>query len=264
MRRIFEAAAFVVGAALITAGAAPGQALAPDVSRPEVRTVATAVRNVPPTLAVLHLNIKADGRTPREAGRRLALLADTLRRSLMRLGVPHDSILTGSDWYWSPGRIEVVVTNGRLVQLSKVDSAGRMSYYFQDTTYRAHDALEVRIREMGKIGAIIDSALAHAVSEISPVRFEASDLSGPRNLALRSATEDARGQAESIAASSGMRLGRVLSFSTYSEANRYPFPDVGLEAAMATGGAGGGTEVIPRLLPVSVTVYGRWELIPRQ
>jgi hypothetical protein len=29
------------------------------------------------------------------------------------------------------------------------------------------------------------------------------------------------------------------------------------------GGGSAGTEIIPRSLPVSMTVYGRWELIPR-
>jgi uncharacterized protein YggE len=104
--------------------------------------------------------------------------------------------------------------------------------------------------------------LAHNVSDISSVQFQATEVSAAREQALRQATEDARRQAEAIASSSGMRLGRVLSFSTYAEVSRYP--DFGLEASMASaGGSSGGTEVIPRSLPISMTVYGKWELLPR-
>jgi len=259
---------FLLAAVLITAGErsvfgpVAAQTNIIDSLRPEVRTVATAVRRVAPNVAVLRLNISGDGRSVKEAGRRLAMGADSLRRALMSLGVPRDSLLTSSDWYWWGGRIEPVVKNGRFVQLTKVDSAGRMSYYIQDTTFRAHDAIEVRISNLGKIGAIIDSALAHNVSDISTVQFQATEVSAARQQALREATEDARRQAETIAASSGMQLGRVISFSTYAEVGHYPdFETAGLEAS--AGGSGGGTEVIPRSLPVSMTVYGRWELLRR-
>jgi uncharacterized protein YggE len=235
-----------------------------NTERPEVRTVATAVRHVPPNLAVLRLNIAGDGRTVKDAGRRLAQGADSLRRTLMSLGVPRDSLLTSSDWYWWGNRIEPIVKNGKFVQLTKIDSAGRTSYYIQDTTFRVHDAIEVRISKLSTIGAIIDSALAHGVSDISTVQFQATELDAPREQALREATANARRQAEAIAASSGMRLGPVISFSTYADASRYgDFGEMGLQASAGGSSDGAGTQVIPRSLPVSMTVYGRWELLPK-
>ena len=238
------------------------QRVSSDSSLPEVRTVASAVRHVPPNLAIMRLNVAGDGRTVRDAGRHLAARVDSLRRAMVSLGIPRDSLITASDWYWWGGRIETVVRDGQLVRLAKVDSAGRMSYYVQDTTFRAHDALEIRISNLGKIGAAIDSAMAHNVSDISSVQFQATDVSAARNEALREATGDAQRQAETIAASSSMRLGRVISFSTYAEVSHYPdFGELGLQAS--AGGSGAGTEVIPRSLPISMTVYGRWELLPR-
>jgi uncharacterized protein YggE len=255
--------ATLLAASAWSTGSVAAQSTGADSMRPEVRTAATAVRHVPPNLAVLRLNIAGEGRTVRDAGRRLAQGADSLRRALMSLGVPHDSLLTSSDWYWWGGRIEPVVRDGKFVQLTKVDAAGRLSYYIPDTSYRAHDAIEVRISNLSKIGAIIDTALAHGVLDISSVQFQSTELAQPREQALRDATTDARRQAEAIAESSGMRLGRVISFSTYAEVSRYSdFGELGLQAS-AGGGDGGGTQVIPRSLPVSMTVYGRWELIPK-
>lgn len=256
---ILTVAVFAVSPSIT--GSAAAQSTSGDSLRPEVRTVATAVRHVAPNLAVMRLNIAGEGRTVKDAGRRLALGADSLRRALMGLGVPHDSLLTSSDWYWWGNRIEPIVRNGKFVQLPKVDSAGRLSYYIQDTAYRVHDAIEVRISNLSRIGAIIDTALAHGVLDISTVQFQATELSAPRDQALRDATAAARRQAEAIAASSGMRLGRVISFSTYAEVTRYP--DFGEVSLQASAGGNGSSEVIPHSLPVSMTVYGRWELIPR-
>jgi uncharacterized protein YggE len=137
----------------------------------------------------------------------------------------------------------------------------------QDTTFRARDAIEVRLRDIKKIGAVIDTALAHGISDISPVQFQALEASTMRDLALREATQDAKRQAEAIATSGGMRLGRVVSFNTQAEGGRYVDSGESGEGVVVTGlsmpGGVGATEVIPRSLPVSVTVYAQWELLPK-
>lgn len=263
MRRSTRFAAYA--AALLAAlGSPSAHALAQDTVHSQVRTVGTAIRHVAPNLAIVKLNFLAEGRSPKEAGHRLAVRADSLRRALMSIGIPRDSLATASEWYWWGGRIEVVVSNGRFVQLPRPDSLGRLSYNLQDTLFRARDAIEVRIAQLGKIGAVIDTAMAHGVADISAVQFEANDLSAARDQALREATEEAKRQAELIAASSGMRLGPAIAMSTYAESDRI-YGEIGLQSVVVRGmgTAGGGTEVIPRSLPVSMTVYGRWELLPR-
>jgi uncharacterized protein YggE len=270
MRRLTRLAVLVTAAILGSSGVASAQVPGPDTVHSQVRTVATAVRHVAPNLAIVKLNFIAEGRSPREAGRRLAARADSLRRALINIGIPRDSLATASDWYWWGGRVEVVVSNGRFVQLPRPDSLGRLSYNLQDTLFRARDAIEVRVAQLSKIGAVIDTAMAHGISDISSVQFQNNDLSTARDQALREATEDAKRQAELIAASSGMRLGRVLAVSTYAEADRiygggaYGEAGAGLQSVVVRGmGGGGGTEVIPRSLPVSMTAYGRWELLPK-
>jgi uncharacterized protein YggE len=260
----------IVFAAVLLAGTsvARAQSARADSSASQVRTVGSSTRHVAPNLAIVRINFLAEGRTTQEAGRRLAARADTLRRALMKIGIPRDSLATASEWYWWGGRVEVVVSNGRFVQLPRPDSLGRLSYNLQDTLFRARDAIEVRISQLSKIGAVIDSAMAHGVSDISGVQFEASDLTQARELALREATDDARRQAESIAAGTGMRLGRVIAVSTYGGESGGAYGEPGGVALQSLvirgmGASGSGTEVIPRSLPVSMTVYGRWELIPR-
>jgi uncharacterized protein YggE len=262
MRRLTSVAAFLTVAVLCASDLASAQAAVVDTAHAQVRTVGTAVRHVPPNLAIVRLNFLAEGRSPREAGRRLAARADSLRRALISIGIPRDSLATASEWYWWGGRVEVAVSNGRFVQLPRPDSLGRLSYNLQDTLFRARDAIEVRISNLTKIGAVIDTALAHGLSDISGVQFQLTEPTPARMQVLKEATEDARRQAEAIASSSGMSLGRVISFGTYEDANRYS--GYGLSGVIVTGmgGVNGGTEVIPRTVPISMTVYGRWELVP--
>ena len=65
-----------------------------------------------------------------------------------------------------------------------------------------------------------------------------------------------------MAAAGGMQLGRVLLLSTqldYSDRSAIILDGVSLRATSATVG----TVVMRPSIPVSVTVYGRWELIPK-
>ena len=261
--RLYELPALIAIGVLAGHSSASAQTAPQDTARAQVRVVGTGQRHVAPDLALVKLSFVAEGRTPREAGRRVGMRADSLRRALTSIGIPRDSLTTASEWNWWAGRVETVVSNGRFVQLPKPDSLGRLAYNLQDKLFRAHDAIEVRVAQIGKIGAVIDTAMAHGISEISQVQFQASNLSTARDQALRDATDDAKHQAESIASAGGMRLGRVLGMSTYTDAERSYFGETRLQEIVITGMAGGGaTEVIPRSLPVSMTVYGRWELLP--
>jgi uncharacterized protein YggE len=267
IRRLIGVALLLTAVLFGASSSTSAQVAGPDTVHSQVRTVGTAVRRVPPNLAIVKLSFVAEGHSAREAGRRLAARADSVRRALMSIGIPRDSLATASEWYWWGGRIEVVVSNGRFVQLPRPDSLGRLSYNLMDTLFRARDAIEVHIAQLSKVGAVIDTAMAHSISDISPVQFQANDLSAARDQALREATESAKHQAELIATSGGMRLGRVLSMSTYADAERFfgGYGDAGLQSVVVTGmgTSNGNTEVIPRSLPVSMTVYGRWELVPR-
>jgi uncharacterized protein YggE len=138
----------------------------------------------------------------------------------------------------------------------------------RDTTYRAHDAIEVRIRDLSTVGAVLDTATRRGITDISGVQFSATDVTTTQEEALREATVRARRKAEAIAAASGLQLGRVLSLSTQSDyAERYRFDDfagVGVNGAAAAVGERSPTVVVRPSVPVSVTVYGRWELVPKQ
>jgi uncharacterized protein YggE len=132
-----------------------------------------------------------------------------------------------------------------------------------DTTYRAHDAIEVHVHDLNRVGAVLDTAMAHEITGISGVQFEATDVTAAYEAALEEATAMARRQAEAVARASGSRVGRILSLSTYQE-NRGPYLSSGLatvtlDSAGDTRGAG--TQVVQPSIPVTAAVYARWELV---
>jgi uncharacterized protein YggE len=131
-----------------------------------------------------------------------------------------------------------------------------------DTTYRAHDAIEVHLHDLSGIGAVLDTAMAHQITDISELQFRATDVNAAYEAALKDATAMARRQADAVAAASGARVGRALSLSTYEEPGRvygYYGPAGAMVDSIGSGGAG--TTVVQPSIPVVATVYARWELI---
>ena len=128
----------------------------------------------------------------------------------------------------------------------------------QDTAYRAHEVVEVRIRDLSKVGRAIDVALGLHITQIKGIRFSASKTESAREEALKEASVSARKQAETIAEASGTKLGRTLSLSTqpgYDERHN------GAEVVLSGSQASSRTEIVEPQIPVSVTVHGRWELL---
>jgi uncharacterized protein len=264
--RLMPRPLFLAGTLAIVGTQIPAQTRPDRPETPEVRTAATVQRGVQPDLATVTLQFTADGGSPAQAASRLAGRADSLRRALATLGIPGDSVVNRSRWYWWSGRIETIPGPMRYVAPSKPGPDGRPSDRVQDTTYRAHDAIEVRIRDLSKVGAVLDTATGRGITDISGVQFAASDVATVQEEALREATVRARRQAEAIAAASGLQLGRVLSLSTQADySDQYRAYDWASAGAVTAGALAEGspTVVVRPSIPVSVTVSGRWELVSK-
>lgn len=256
MRR-FALCLAVVSGTLLPARRAPAQEAHAGPAPAELRTSATAQRPVRPDVATITLDFTALGFTPQDAGRHVAARADSLRRGLQALGIPRDSLVSRSQWGWWQGRLEVIPAVG---------TPGYPGY--RDTSYRARDAIQVRLHDLTKVGAVIDTALAHGITMISEVRYGATSVEAPQQAAFEEATRRARRQAEGMATAAGVTLGRLLSLTVEPA---YPRPygssgvlgEVVVPTAMAARGADVGTTVIEPVLAVTATVSMRWELLPR-
>lgn len=224
---------------------------------PMIRTEASARRDVRADLAYVSFSFTAAGATPLEAGRNVAAKADSIRGALQRLGIPRDSLLSGSRWYWWRGRVETVLGPARYIPAPNPRDGGRN---VQDTTYLAYDAIQVGTRDMAKVGPIIDAVLSFGVTQIDPIRFQAVNTAAIEDTLLRDATLGARRNAVIMADASGEQLVRLLELTTSPDRfQSEPY----LVAMSARGSSSGGTEVTAPFVPLSVTVYGRWEVKAR-
>lgn len=254
-------AVIVASALAATAADAGAQNTPPNRAPAEIRTSASADRSLDPDLAIVTVRFAAVGISPLIAGHFVAARADSLRKAFQALGVPRDSIITGSrhNSPAEPGsRVDVVIGPGERFP---------NGVYRIDTTYRVRETLAVRIRDLSKVGAVIDSAFAHGVIDIPPISFVATNTEDARLSATREATERVRAKASAMAAANGGRLGRTISLST-DGGGYYDDRDdiVAITSAAYSAGrtTGAGTIIVGPQIRITVTVTGRWELTDGQ
>jgi uncharacterized protein len=121
--------------------------------------------------------------------------------------------------------------------------------------YRANNTLSVHVRELPRLGDLIDRALAAGANRVDGVRFRLSKEDAVKAEALRQAVERARRTAEVLAGALGVRLGPVLDASTVTEPPQF-YP-----ARMAMMEAGGKSASTTPILPEEQTVTAQVTLI---
>ncbi|MDC0712388.1 SIMPL domain-containing protein [Stigmatella sp. ncwal1] len=109
--------------------------------------------------------------------------------------------------------------------------------------YRANNTLSVHVRELTRLGELIDRALASGANRVDGVRFGLSKADAVRAESLRQAVERARKSAEVLASALGVRLGEVLDASTVAEPPQL-YPARAL-MAMSDKSADASTQILP-------------------
>jgi uncharacterized protein YggE len=89
--------------------------------------------------------------------------------------------------------------------------------------YRVSNQVEVHVRELARVGALLDTALGAGANRVESVRFGLSRPETVQGEALRNAVERARQSAQVLATALGVKLGPVLDASTVTEPQR-PIP----------------------------------------
>lgn len=94
------------------------------------------------------------------------------------------------------------------------------------TGYSANTTLTIKVRDVNKIGQVIDSATGAGATNVSNLGFEVSDKSKFENEARKLAVEDAKKKAENEANIAGFRLGRIINYSENFGGQPRPMPFV--------------------------------------
>ncbi|WP_244493438.1 SIMPL domain-containing protein [Aureimonas sp. N4] len=76
--------------------------------------------------------------------------------------------------------------------------------------YEVRNTLSVKVRDLTKLGALLDKAVTLGVNEGGSIQFEIDNPTEATQEARRLAVADAKARAETLAEASGLKLGRVL------------------------------------------------------
>ena len=79
--------------------------------------------------------------------------------------------------------------------------------------YTVRQGLNVRVRDLAKLGAIIDQSVTLGVNEGGNIMFTNDDPSAAIDKARAGAVQDATARAKTLASAAGVKLGRLLEIS---------------------------------------------------
>jgi len=115
-------------------------------------------------------------------------------------------------------------------------------------TYHVSNQVDVTVRDVTKLGDILDKAVAAGANNIYGVSFSVDDTSKLEADARAKAITDAKARATSLAQLAGVQLGEVMSISEVIGSNGPMY------ASVASGMGGGGTPIQPGELNVAMSV----------
>jgi uncharacterized protein len=124
--------------------------------------------------------------------------------------------------------------------------------------YGAQNSIEVETPAMNLLGELIDTAIGAGANRVNSLNFTLKNDSKPRADALANASRDAQQQAQALAASLDVKLGRIITAST--EGAPRPVPLVRTYAQAAPAMTSFKTPVEAGDITVSATVYLTYEI----
>lgn len=126
--------------------------------------------------------------------------------------------------------------------------------------YVVTNSVRAELREVDKVGAVIDAALSAGANMISSLSFYSANTDDARRSALGSAVEKARGDADALARAAGGSLGALLELSTTEL--RPPQPMYANARMALQAGNAADTQIEPGQQTVTVFVNARWAFNP--
>lgn len=215
----------LVGALVLGAAATLGAQ-----ETPKIHTSAQAEVTVPAARAHLVVGATATSDRARDAGARVAEIVNAIRDALVGFGLDRGDVVTAG--------YSVSPTGDDLNQPRR---------------YTAVSSVSVDVDDLGRLGAIVDTALGAGATNVSRLTFEAANPAEARARAIADAYAKARDDAEALARAAGRTLGPAVLLSTDQAARPFAEP-------MMVQRFGGGTELPAPDVTISAAVSVDWQL----
>lgn len=92
------------------------------------------------------------------------------------------------------------------------------------TGYQASNNVNITVRDIGKLGKILDALVATGANQVNGPSFDVDDKESAYDEARRSAIEKAQARAQMYAKTLGMKVRRIVSISEGGRFNPIPMP----------------------------------------
>ncbi len=123
--------------------------------------------------------------------------------------------------------------------------------------YRVFNNVNVRVRDLSKLGDLLDAMVTEGANTISGINFIVSEADTLSDEARKKAVENAKRKAELYAAASGVKLGRILSIN---ESGGYQ-PIQGRAVRMEAMAPGDAPPIEQGQQTLTINVNMTWELL---
>ena len=143
---------------------------------------------------------------------------------------------------------DIRTTNFSIWSNQQYDPMGQIS----GTTYVVDNTVNVTVRDLDKLGDLLDAAISAGANSIYSIQFDVADKTNATEEARTLAVEDAKSEAQGLAEAAGLSLAVIQTISYY-ESSPTPFFE-------GRGGGGGAAmesaavPIQPGQLAISVTV----------
>jgi uncharacterized protein YggE len=210
---------------------------------PSISTSAVGETSVIPDRAMVSVAVESQGQTAAAAGAENAQLQAKVIDAVKAAGVAAAQIRT-SGYNVFPEYTQA--TGGKGPRISG---------------YRAHNTVQVEVRNLESVGKVIDAVLAAGATNLGGLSLFASNTDAARREALQKAVAKARADAEVAAAAAGGSLGALLELTTEPFGTPQP---IMVRAAMAEARMSVATPVEAGEMTVQAVVHVRWQFVPGQ
>lgn len=205
-----------VAAALTAAATAPALAQETRPREPVITVTGEGRADVAPDMAVVDLGVVKDGKTAREAlDANNAAMAEVMK-ALKDAGIAERDLQTSGF---------VINPQYQFPQSDNGENKPPVLVGFQ-----VSNMLSVRIRDLARLGAILDQTVTLGANQSGGIRFTNDKPEAAISEARKKAVEDGIARARELTAAAGIDIGKVLEIS---ETSFRPQPVPMMRAAMA-------------------------------
>ncbi len=205
---------------------------------PTIEVTGSAGISVPADTAQIRIGVVTEEISSVKAVDANAAMMRRLTDALKQAGLPEDDLVTAS------------YNIGAQYDYSSYSDKRTL------TGYRVSHVLRVTVRDLSRLGQVIDAAAAAGANECYGVSFFSSKTDEARDQALVSAVSEARRKAGLLAEAAGMKLGAVLGLSENGGSSYSVTYDMDMAAEAK------GTQILSDDLNITASVTVTFEMLP--